>query len=85
VWGDEVFKLLTLARLIELTSKLGGDPGAGRDWDPAPSYPTIKRRLPVYATPGWRDALVASCAAHVGLRPATPVLYDVTALYFEID
>ena len=82
---DEVFALLTLARVIGPTSKL--DPirvltevGIG-----APSYPTIKRRLPVYATPQWRDGLAAACAAHVVLGPATLVLYDVTTLYFETD
>ena len=29
--------------------------------------------------------LAAACAAHVGLGPATLVLYDVTTLYFETD
>ena len=83
--GDEVFKLLTLARVIEPTSKLEAIRVLEEIGIPAPSYPTIKRRLPVYATPAWRDALAAACAAHVGLGPATLVLYDVTTLYFEID
>jgi hypothetical protein len=48
-----------------------------------PSYPTIKRRLPVFATAQWRQQLAETCAAHVGLGPATLVLYDVTTLYFE--
>ena len=50
-----------------------------------PSYPTIKRRLPVYATDQWRQALAAACAGHVGLGPAALVLYDVTTLYLETD
>lgn len=83
--GDEVFKLLTLARVIEPTSKLEAIRVLEEIGIPAPSYPTIKRRLPVFATPEWRDALAAACAAHVGLGPATLVLYDVTTLYFEID
>ena len=33
----------------------------------------------------WRQQLAAACANHVGLGPATLVLYDVTTLYFETD
>jgi hypothetical protein len=77
--------LLTLARVIEPTSKLDSIRVLTEVGIAAPSYPTIKRRLPVYATPGWRDALASACAAHVGLGPATLVLYDVTTLYFETD
>jgi hypothetical protein len=83
--GDEVFKLLTLARVIEPTSKLDSIRVLTEVGIAAPSYPTIKRRLPVYATPEWRDALASACATHVGLEPATLVLYDVTTLYFETD
>jgi hypothetical protein len=82
---DAVFMLLTLARVIEPTSKLDSIRVLTEVGIAAPSYPTIKRRLPVYATPGWRDALASACAAHVGLGPATLVLYDVTTLYFETD
>src|SRR5215203_1204729 len=82
---DEVFKLLTLARVIEPTSKLDSIRVLTEVGIAAPSYPTIKRRLPVYATPQWRDGLASACAAHVGLGPATLVLYDVTTLYFETD
>jgi hypothetical protein len=83
--GDEVFRQLVLARLVEPTSKrdairvlteLGIDP---------PGYRTIFRRLPTYATDRWRQALAASCADHVGLGPATLLMYDVTTLYFETD
>ena len=83
--GDEVFKLLTLARVIEPTSKLDSIRVLTEVGIAAPSYPTIKRRLSVYATPEWRDALASVCAVHVGLGPATLVLYDVTTLYFETD
>jgi hypothetical protein len=76
---------LTLARVIEPTSKLDSIRVLTEVGIAAPSYPTIKRRLPVYATPQWRDALASACAAHVGLGPATLVLYDVTTLYFETD
>jgi hypothetical protein len=42
-----------------------------------PSYPTVKRRLPVIADESWRKALVEASAAHTGLGPASLVLYDV--------
>ena len=50
-----------------------------------PSYATLKRRLPVYAKDAFRQGLSAACAAHARLGRATPVLYDVTTLYFETD
>jgi hypothetical protein len=78
-----VFKLLALARVIEPTSKLDSIRVLTEVGIAAPSYPTMKRRLPVYATAQWRDALAAACAAHVGLGPATLVLYDLTTLHFE--
>jgi hypothetical protein len=82
---DEVFQQLVLARVVEPTSKLDSIRVLEEIGVTAPSYPTIKRRLPVYATPEWRQALAAACADHVGLGPATLVLYDVTTLYFETD
>jgi hypothetical protein len=82
---DEVFQALVLARLIEPTSKLATIRVLEEMGITAPSYPTINRRLPVYATAQWRRRLAAACAAHVGLGPATLVIYDVTTLYFEID
>ena len=82
---DEVFKALVLARLIEPTSKLDTIRVLEEIGIAAPSYPTINRRLPGYATDEWRQQLARACAAHVGLGPATLVLYDVTTLYFETD
>ena len=83
--GDEVFRCLVLARIIEPTSKLDSlrvleEIGIG-----PPSYATVKRRLPGYATDAWRERLAALCAAHAGLGPASLVLFDVTTLYFETD
>jgi hypothetical protein len=83
--GDEVFRALVLARIIEPTSKLdalrvlaevGADPVA---------YRTLKRRLPRYATEQWRAQLAAACATHAALGPASLVLYDLSTLYFETD
>jgi hypothetical protein len=82
---DEVFKLLALARVVEPVSKLDSIRVLEEIGITPPSYPTIKRRLPVYATDQWRQRLAAACAAHVGLGPATLVIYDVTTLYFETD
>jgi DDE family transposase len=82
---DEVFRRLVLARVIEPTSKLDSIRVLTELGIAAPSYPTIKRRLPEYATPQWRQQLAGACADHVGLGPATLVLYDCSTLYFEID
>ena len=84
-FGDEVFRQLVLARVIEPTSKLDSIRVLAELGIAAPSYPTIKRRLPDYATATWRHQLAGACADHVGLGPATLVLYDCSTLYFEID
>jgi hypothetical protein len=83
--GDNVFRDLVLARIIEPTSKLD----AGRvlsevGVEPA-SYATLKRRLRGYAQPSWRQSLVTACAAHAALGPASLVMFDVSTLYFETD
>ena len=83
--GDDVFRALVLARLVEPASKLDTIRVLSELGISPPGYRTIFRRLPDYATPEWRQALATACAAHVGLGPATLVLYDVTTLYFEID
>jgi hypothetical protein len=44
----------------------------------APSYATLKRRLPRYGKPLWRKDISAACAAHAALGPASLVLYDVS-------
>jgi hypothetical protein len=82
---DEVFQALVLARAVEPTSKLEAIRVLEEIGIAAPSYPTINRRLPSFATQQWRQRLAAACAAHVELGPATLVIYDVTTLYFEID
>ena len=82
---DEVFYQLVLARVVEPTSKLDSIRVLEELGIAAPSYPTIKRRLPVYASEQWRQQLARACAEHVGLGPATLILYDVTTLYFETD
>jgi hypothetical protein len=83
--GDDVFRLLVLARIIEPTSKLDAARVLEEAGLAAPSYATLKRRLPVYAKEAWRQKLSAACAAHTRLGPASLVLYDVSTLYFETD
>ena len=83
--GDEVFRQLVLARIIEPTSKEDSVRVLAETGIKPVSYRTIKRRLPVYAEESWRQRLAAACAAHASLGPASLVLYDVSTLYFETD
>jgi hypothetical protein len=83
--GDEVFRLLVLARIIEPTSKLDSLRVLEETGIAPPVYRTVTRRLPVFATEEWRGKLAKACAAHAGLGPASLVLYDVSTLYFETD
>jgi hypothetical protein len=83
--ADEVFCQLVLARIIEPTSKADSLRVLDETGVAAPSYPTLNRRLPLFAKPGFRQALSTACAAHAKLGPASLVLYDVSTLYFETD
>jgi hypothetical protein len=83
--GDEVFRQLVLARIIEPTSKADSLGVLEEVGICPPSYRTVIRRLPVFARPEWRKRLAAACAAHARLGPASLVLYDVSTLYFETD
>jgi Transposase DDE domain len=83
--GDEAFRQLVLARIIEPTSKADSLRVIEETGMAAASYPTLNRRLPVFAKPAFRQALSSACAVHAALGPASLVLYDVTTLYFETD
>src|SRR5690242_1614564 len=83
--GDEVFRHLVLARIIEPASKVDSLRVLDEAGVAPPSYATVKRRLPAYAQEEWRQRLSAACAAHARLGPASLVLYDVSTLYFEAD
>ena len=78
--GDEVFRQLVLARIIEPTSKVDSLRVFAETGVAAASYPTLNRRLPVFAKPAFRQALSTACAAHAALGPASLVLYDVSTL-----
>lgn len=83
--GDDVFRHLVLARIIEPVSKLDSLRVLEEAGVTPASYRTVKRRLPVYARQEWRQRLSAACATHARLGPASLVLYDVSTLYFETD
>jgi hypothetical protein len=83
--GDEVFRQLVLARIIEPTGtreslRVLEDVGVG-----AVSYATVQQRLPVYARPPWREGLAAACAAHARPGRDSLLLYDVSTLRIETD
>jgi hypothetical protein len=81
--GDDIFRQLVLARIIEPASKIDSLRVLEEAGEAAPSYATLKRRLPAYAKEEWQQRLSAACAAHARLGPASLVLYDVSTLYFE--
>ena len=83
--GDEVFRDLVLARIIEPTSKADSLRVLAETGIEAVTYRTLTRRLPSYAKASFRAALSAACTGHAGLGPASLGLYDVTTLYFETD
>ncbi len=83
--GDEVFFQLAAARVIEPVSKLDSLRVLEEAGVAPVSYPTVNRRLPVYAREGWRQRLPAACAAHARLGRASLVLYDVSTLYSGTD
>jgi hypothetical protein len=83
--GDEVFRDLVMARIIEPTSKADSLRVLAETGIEPVDYRTVTRRLPMIAKPAVRQALSAACAGHAGLGPASLVLYDVSTLYFETD
>ena len=83
--GDEVFRQLVLARIIEPTSKADSLRVLEETGVAAASYPTVNGRLPVFAKAAFRQALSRACADHTALGPASLVLYDVSTLSFETD
>jgi hypothetical protein len=83
--GDEVFRQLVLARIIEPTSKQDSLRVLAEAGIDATSYATVKRRLQGYADDAWRRKLATACAAHAALGPTSLVMFDVSTLYFETD
>src|SRR5438874_3191009 len=83
--GDEVFRQLVLARIIEPTSKLDSLRVLEEVGIDPPIYRTLTRRLPVFAKDSWRQKIATACAAQARLGPASLVLNDVSTLCFETD
>jgi hypothetical protein len=83
--GDEVFRDLVLARIIEPTSKADSLRVLAETGVEPVDYRTVTRRLPMFAKPAVRQSSSAACATRAGLGPASLVLYDVSTLYFETD
>jgi len=80
-----VFRQLVLARIIEPTSKADSLRVIEETGVAPVSYPTLNRRLSVFAKPGFRQGLSTACSSQARLGPASLVLYDVTTLHFETD
>lgn len=84
--GDDVFRDLVLARIIEPTSKRAAvervlpEIGVGHT-----TYRTVQRRLPRFATASFRERIAAACAKAAKLGPASLIMFDVTNLWFETD
>ena len=76
--ADVVFEQLVTARIIEPTSKQDAARVLEEAGVAAVSYPTVKRRLPGYATAEFRNGLSGACAARADLSPSALLLYDVT-------
>ncbi|WP_289249869.1 hypothetical protein [Galbitalea sp. SE-J8] len=80
--GNDTFKKLVLARVVEPTSKAD----TLRVWDElgvpgAPSLSTVWRTLGRSVTEDWRSKIAAAAQAHATRAgPLTVVLYDVTTL-----
>ena len=83
--GDEVFRQLVLARIIEPTSKQDSLRVLAEVGVDAVLYPTLNRHLRSYSVEGFRRKLAAACARHAKLGSVSLVLYDVSTLYFETD
>src|ERR1700709_1722266 len=61
--GDRVFRDLVVARIIEPASKVDSLRVIQEVGVAPASYATVKRRLPGYAQPSWRQTLSAACAS----------------------
>src|SRR5437762_771121 len=70
--GDEVFRQLVLARIIEPTSKLDSSRVLEEVGADPPIYRTPTRRLPVFAKDSWRQKIATACAARPRPGPAGP-------------
>jgi hypothetical protein len=86
VLGDEAFKQLVLARLVEPVSKADSVRVLDELGVPHASLRTMFRSLARCQERGYRDQVAAACFAHAERHgDLTLCLYDVTTLYFEAE
>jgi Transposase DDE domain len=84
--GDEVFRDLVLARVVEPTSILDAVRVLADLGRKAASDKTMRRTLARCADRGYRDTIAELCFAHaLASGDVSLVLYDVTTLYFEAE
>lgn len=84
--GDDVFRDLVIARVVEPTSLLDVDRVLAELGRSCVSLSTRKRTLRRASVGGYRDTLATACFAHAATHgDITLVLYDVTTLYFEAE
>ncbi|HUO38739.1 MAG TPA: IS1634 family transposase [Mycobacterium sp.] len=84
--GDEVFRDLVIARVVEPTSLLDVDRVLAELGRTCASLSTRKRTLRRARAGGYRAQIAAACFAHARTAgDVSLVLYDVTTLYFEAD
>ena len=86
VLGDEVFRDLVLARVVEPTSILDTGRVLAELGRKAASDKTMRRTLARCADRGYRDKIAELCFAHaLASGNVSLILYDVTTLYFEAE
>ncbi len=84
--GDEVFRDLVIARIVEPTSLLDVDRVLAEMGRTSASLSTRKRTLRRAHAGGYRDIIASACFRHAATHgDLTLVLYDVTTLYFEAE
>src|SRR3954452_11182680 len=86
VVGDEVFRDLVIARVVEPTSLLDIDRVLAEMGRRSVSLSTRKRTLRRCYQGAYRDQIATACFNHaLTTGDVSLVLYDVTTLYFEAD
>ena len=84
--GDDAFRDLVIARVVEPTSLLDVDRVLAELGRSCASLSTRKRTLRRASVGAYRDTLATACFAHAATHgDITLVLYDVTTLYFEAE
>jgi hypothetical protein len=84
--GDDVFRDLVLARVVEPTSILDTGRVLADLGRKAASDKTMRRTLARCADSGYRDKIAGLCFAHaLASGNVSLILYDVTTLYFEAE